>query len=66
MNDHDQQAIREGDIKMDALTSAEERGMVYLWQAVAEQIADPEAMRAHVTMARTLLGRGRTSTRLLK
>jgi hypothetical protein len=65
MNEHDQQAIREGDI-MDAATSAVERGIVYLWQAVAEQIADPEAMRAHVMMARTLLGAGRTCTRLLK
>ena len=38
--------------------------MVYLWQAVAEQLADPEAMRAHVTMARTLLGDGKMSARL--
>jgi hypothetical protein len=54
-----------GDI-LDEVRAAKARGMVCLWQAVAEQIADPEAMRAHVTMARTLLGRGRTSTRLLK
>jgi hypothetical protein len=40
--------------------------MAYLWQAVAEQIADLEAMRVHVTMARTLLGSGGTRTRLLK
>jgi hypothetical protein len=65
MNGRDQEAIREGDL-MEAATSAEERGMAYLWQAVAEQIADPEAMRVHVTMARTLLGDGGKCTRLLK
>jgi hypothetical protein len=63
MNGRDQEALREGDL-MEAATSAEERGMAYLWQAVAEQIADPEAM--HVTMARTLLGDGGKCTRLLK
>jgi hypothetical protein len=51
---------------MEAATSAEERGMVCLWQAVAEQIADPEAMRVHVTMAEKLLVAGKTCTRLLK
>jgi hypothetical protein len=65
MSDYDQQAIKEGDI-LDIVTSAQERGMAYLWQAVAEQIADLEAMRVHVTMARTLLGDGGTRTKLLK
>ena len=65
MNGRDQQAISEGDL-MEAATSAEERGMVCLWQAVAEQIADPEAMRVHVTMAEKLLVAGKTCTRLLK
>jgi hypothetical protein len=51
---------------MEAATSAEERGMVCLWQAVAEQIADPEAMRVHVMMAQKLLVAGKTCTRLLK
>ena len=39
--------------------------MVYLWQVVSEQIADPEAMRAHVTMAQKPLGADKTCTRLL-
>jgi hypothetical protein len=65
MSEHDQQALREGDM-MDAITTAKERGMVYLWQAIAEQLADVEAMRAHVMLARTLLGDARTCTRLLK
>jgi hypothetical protein len=51
---------------LDAVTAAKARGMVCLWQAVAEQIADPEAMRVHVTMARTLLRDGGTRTKLLK
>ena len=51
---------------MDVVTTAQERGMAYLWQAVAEQIADLEAMRVHVTMARTLLSNGGTRTKLLK
>ena len=37
---------------VEAATSAEERGMVCLWQAVTEQIADLEATRALVLMAR--------------
>ena len=61
MDDLDLQPIKASDIKV---TTAQEQGMVYLWQAVAEQLADPEAMRAHVTMARTLLGDGRTPARL--
>jgi len=61
MNDLDPQPITVGDIKV---ATAQEQGMVYLWQAVTEQLADPEAMRAHVTMARTLLGDGRTPARL--
>jgi hypothetical protein len=65
MSNYDQQTINEGDI-MDIVTTAQERGMAYLWQAVAEQLADLEAMRVHVTMARTLLGAGGTCTRLLK
>jgi hypothetical protein len=63
MNDLDPQPIKAGDIR-ETVATAQEQGMVYLWQAVAEQLADPEAMRAHVTMARTLLGDGRTSARL--
>ena len=39
--------------------------MVYLWQVVSEQIADPEAMRAHVPMAQKPLGADKTCTRLL-
>lgn len=65
MDGHDQQAIMESEI-VEAATSAEERGMVCLWQAVTEQIADLEATRALVLMARKLLGAGRTCTRLLK
>ena len=65
MSDYDRQAIKEGDI-MDIVTTAHQRGMAYLWQAVAEQIADLEAMRVHVTMARTLLSDGGTCTKLLK
>jgi hypothetical protein len=65
MSDYDRQAIKGGDV-MDIVTTAQERGMAYLWQAVAEQIADLEAMRVHVTMARTLLGDGGTRTKLLK
>ena len=65
MSNYDQQAIKEDDI-MDVVTTAQERGMAYLWQAVAEQIADVEAMRVHVTMARTLLSNGGTRTKLLK
>ena len=65
MSDDDPQAINEGHILAMVMT-AQERGMAYLWQAVAEQIADLEAMRVHVTMARTLLGSGGTRTRLLK
>ena len=65
MSDYDLQATEEGDI-MDIVTTAQERGMAYLWQAVAEQIADPEAMRVHVTMAEKLLVAGKTCTRLLK
>ena len=65
MSDYDQQAIKEDDI-MDVVTTAQERGMAYLWQAVAEQIADLESMRVHVTMARTLLSDGGTRTKLLK
>ena len=65
MNDYDLQATEEGDI-IDTVTTAQERGMAYLWQAVAEQIADLEAMRVHVTMARTLLSNGGTRTKLLK
>ena len=52
-----------GDI-LDAVTAAKARGMVYLWQAVADQIADPEAMRPHVVTAQTLLGACRTFNRL--
>jgi hypothetical protein len=52
-----------GDI-LDAVTAAKARGIVYLWQAVAEQIVDPEAMRAHVVTAQTLLGACRTFNRL--
>ena len=63
MNDYDPQPIEASDIR-DPVTTAQEQGMVYLWQAVAEQLADPEAMRAHVTMARTLLGDGKMSARL--
>jgi len=51
---------------MEAARSAEERGMTHLWQAITEQIADPEGMRVHVMMARKLLGAGKTCTRLLK
>ena len=47
---------------MEAVASAKERGMLCLWQAVIEQIADPEAMRLHVNMAQTLLGTGKTYT----
>ena len=65
MSDDDPQAIKEGHILAIVMT-AQERGMAYLWQAVAEQIADLEEMRVHVTMARTLLGSGGTRTRLLK
>src|ERR1700676_198575 len=65
MNEHDQQAASEADI-VDVVTTVQERGLAYLWQAVTEQIADPDAMRAHVMMARTLLGSGNTYTRLLK
>jgi hypothetical protein len=65
MSDDDPQAITEGHMLAMVMT-AQERGMAYLWQAVAEQIADLEAMRVHVTMARTLLGSGGTRTRLLK
>jgi hypothetical protein len=65
MSDYDQQAIKEGDT-MDIVMTVQERGMAYLWQAVAEQIADVEAMRVHVTMARTLLSNGGTRTKLLK
>jgi hypothetical protein len=65
MNGRDQQAIKEGDV-MEAARSAEERGMTHLWQAITEQIADPEGMRVHVMMARKLLGAGKTCTRLLK
>jgi hypothetical protein len=65
MNGRDQQTIREGD-PLEAATGAEERGMVCLWQAVAEQIADPEAMRMHVMTAQKLLGAGKTYTRVLK
>jgi len=65
MNEHDPQASQEGDV-MEVIKTAKERGLAYLWQAIAEQIADTEAMRAHVTMARALLGDGRTCTRLLK
>jgi hypothetical protein len=36
------------------VTAAKAGGMVYLWRAVAEQIVDPEAMRAHVVTARAL------------
>jgi hypothetical protein len=68
MSDYDQPAIKEGDIMdiVDLVKTAHERGMAYLWQAVAEQIADLEAMRLHVTMARTLLSDGGTRTKLLK
>ena len=59
MSDDDPQAIKEGHILAIVMT-AQERGMAYLWQAVAEQIADLEEM------ARTLLGSGGTRTRLLK
>jgi hypothetical protein len=48
------------------VTTVQEHGLVYLWQAVTEQITDPEAMRAHVMMARTLLSEGRTYTKPLK
>ena len=65
MSDDDPQSIKEGHILAIVMT-AQERGMAYLWQAVAEQIADLEEMRVHVTMARTLLGSGGTRTRLLK
>jgi hypothetical protein len=65
MSDYDQQAIKAVEI-MDIVKSAHERGMAYLWQAVAEQIADLEAMRVHATMARTLLSDGLTRTKLLK
>jgi hypothetical protein len=61
MNELDPQAFSVGD-GMDAVLSAKERGMGCLWQAVAEQIADPEAMRLHVNMAQTLLGTGKTYT----
>jgi hypothetical protein len=52
-----------GDI-LDAVTAAKARGMVCLWQAVTEQIAHPEAMRAHVVTAQTLLGACGTFNRL--
>jgi hypothetical protein len=65
MNGRDQQTIGEGD-PVEAATGAEERGMVCVWQAVAEQIADPEATRVHVMMAQKLLGGGKTCTWLLK
>ena len=65
MSNYDPQAAKQGDV-MDMVMTAQERGMAYLWQAVAEQIADLEAMRAHVTMARALLGVSGTCTRLLK
>ena len=49
---------------LDAVTAAKARGMVYLWQAVADQIADPEAMRAQVVTAQTLLGTSKTFNRM--
>jgi hypothetical protein len=49
MNEHDRQALDERDI-VDVVTTAQERGMVYLWPVVAEQIANPEAMHVHVMM----------------
>ena len=48
----------------DEVRAAKARGMVCLWQAVAEQIADPEAMRPHVVTAQTLLGACTTFNRL--
>ncbi len=51
---------------MEAVASAKERGMLCLWQAVIEQIADPEAMRTNVLLARKLLGGGTTSRRQRK
>ena len=51
---------------MEAVASAKERGLLCLWQAVIEQIADPEAMRTNVLLARKLLGGGTTSRRQRK
>ena len=64
MNEQGQQALRED--SMEAVASAKERGMLCLWQAVIEQIADPEAMRTNVLLARKLLGGGTTSRRQRK
>ena len=44
MNEYDPQAANEADV-VDVVTTVQEHGMVHLWQAVTEQIADPEAMR---------------------
>ena len=65
MNEHSPQAVNEGDMA-DGVMAAQKCGMAHLWQAVTEQIADPEGMRVHVTMAQKLLGAGKTCTRLLK
>jgi hypothetical protein len=64
MNEHDRQALNEYDI-VDVVTTVQERSMVYLWQVVSGQIADPEAMRMHVTMAQKPIGADKTCTRLL-
>jgi hypothetical protein len=65
MDELDRQASQEVDV-MEVVKTPKERGLAYLWQAITEQIGDIEAMRAHVTLARALLGDGRTCTRLLK
>jgi hypothetical protein len=65
MNEHSPQAVNEGDMA-DGVMAAQKCGMAHLWQAVTEQIADPEAMRVNVTMARTVVAAGRTCTRLLR
>jgi hypothetical protein len=66
MNEHDPQSANEADV-VDVVTTVQEHGLVYFWQAVTEQITDPEAMRTHVMMARTLLAVGQTyTTRPLK
>jgi hypothetical protein len=50
MNEHDRQALNEGDIVY-VVTTGQERGMVYFRPVVAEQTANPEAMRVHATGA---------------
>jgi hypothetical protein len=48
MNEHDRQALDEGDI-VDIAATVQQRGMVYLWPVVAERIANTEAMRVDAT-----------------